>query len=390
MVFKALSTNDPIPLLILDVNGFCDLQCIMCPQGRDSNDPGYQRGRMDFELWKSIIDELCAGHGIRANAVLPFWNGEGMLNPQFAEMISYAADANRRNKGFNVFSLHTNFNSAGEDICSAIVDSEMFGPLTLSLDAITSETYNQIRQGGNFDRIMKNIDFLIEYRQKTGRQYPSLIFQFIVMKENIHEAEAFYNHWSGRLKDAGRDFKVAFDDTVHMDRDVIFFRRLNVDTNEDQVEAEKMHRDTMINLGFAKPMEAEGGRIIRSDEYRVEKRMHLLNHSVEPVRPPCVGLWQHFGVRWDGMCSACCMDFKTEQKLGNVAEEGLWNIWTGEKLKQFRLWHIAGEFHKIPVCAPCRNQPFHYLSDGEMASWLRDIERDDLIIPTLKRLGRIA
>lgn len=449
MGFKALRTADPIPLLILDTNGFCDLNCIMCPQswknpkspylepesdleekeskivpeeklskivpeeklsesaykekepkivlgekgpnfkGQSKTD-SYKRGQMDLAFYKSLIDEICSGNGLRANAILPFWNGEGILHPDFAEMIHYAAEKNRKNKGFNVFSLHTNFNSADEEISKAMINSQIFGPITLSLDAISASTYDKIRQGGNFHRLMNNIKFFLKYREEKGFKYPSLVFQFIVMEDNKHEAKEFYRHWSETLKKLGRDFKVGFDDNIHMDKDTIFFRRLNVDKNEDQLRSELMHREVLETLGLVKSSSDGAERIIRSDEYREEKKVHILTKKIKPTRAPCVGLWQHFGIRWDGQASACCIDFKAQMELGNAKEEGLWNIWTGARLRQFRLWHLMGKFHKIPVCAPCRNQPFHYYSDGEIGAWLRDENLDHMIVPVLKRLGRIA
>jgi len=388
MSFKALKTDDPIPILILDTIAFCELKCIMCPQSKPDNDPDYFRGIMDFELYKKIIKEITSGKQM-VNAILPFWNGEGPLHPNFKDMIKYAAKRNHINKGFNVFSLHTNFNSLNEELIKEMIDSQIFGPITISLDAITEKTYSQIRIGGDFNRVMENIHFFLDYRKEKGFEYPSLIFQFIVMPQNVHEAKIFHDYWKKTLDDLGVRYKIGFDDTLNMDCDTIFFRRLNVDTNIGQKKSEDLHTKVITELGLWKP--ETSSRAIISDEFRVEEDINLLTGDKKPVRRPCVGLWQHFGIRFDGETSACCIDFKAKQSLGNVYEQGLWNIWTGDKLKQYRIWHILGEFHKIPICAKCKNQPFHSISDDEIVEYLKNIDREDLIKPYLDRVtGKVT
>ncbi|MDD2716194.1 MAG: SPASM domain-containing protein [Candidatus Wallbacteria bacterium] len=381
MSFKATGRNSQIPLLILDTIAFCELSCIMCPQSKPDPDQEYRRGIMDFSLYKKIMDELTTGFQ-KVNAILPFWNGEGPLHPEFKKMVEYAAERNNRNKGFNVFSLHTNFNSLNQELLKTMIDSRIFGPITLSFDALTEETYRKIRIGGDFNRVMNNIHFFLQYRKLRGLQYPSLIFQFIVMPENSHEAVPFRDYWENVLKNLALPYKIGFDDTLHMDCDTIFFRRMNVDTDQDQKRAEDLHKSVLIELGLWKE---ETERAIQSDEFRVESQLNIFTGK-KAVRRPCVGLWQHFGVRYDGEASACCTDFKARQKLGNVKDSGIWAIWTGELLEQYRIWHILGEFHRIPVCAGCRNQAFHSISDEEITAYLKDIQRDDLITKYLERV----
>ena len=178
MSFKAIRPDDEIPLLILDTIAFCELKCIMCPQSKPDPDPDYFRGIMDFEMYKKIIDEITSGKQM-VNAILPFWNGEGPLHPRFREMIEYAASRNKIHKGFNVFSLHTNFNSLDEEMIKEIIDSQIFGPITLSLDAMSSETYSKIRIGGDFDRVMENIHFFLKYIEKTGMG-PFVIYRVLL------------------------------------------------------------------------------------------------------------------------------------------------------------------------------------------------------------------
>lgn len=55
----------------------------------------------------------------------------------------------------------------------------------ISIDAATAETYRQIRVNGNFERLLRNIEFLGEMRRANKLQY--LILALIVQKKNYRE-----------------------------------------------------------------------------------------------------------------------------------------------------------------------------------------------------------
>jgi len=59
--------------------------------------------------------------------------------------------------------------------------------LAISIDAATSATYAGIRRGGDFARVVANLEYLRDLREKTGKQGFVLKFNVVVMKQNIHE-----------------------------------------------------------------------------------------------------------------------------------------------------------------------------------------------------------
>ena len=67
---------------------------------------------------------------------------------------------------------------------------------SVSIDAATKGTYEKVRCGGNFDRLMKNMEFLSELR-KEGK-VDEVIVNMIVQKANYKEIPDFIR-WAKKL-----------------------------------------------------------------------------------------------------------------------------------------------------------------------------------------------
>jgi hypothetical protein len=84
-------------------------------------------------------------------------------------------------------------------------------------------------------------------------------------------------------------------------------------------------------------------------------------------------------VAWDGTATACCRDDQVKMPIGNVIEEGLENVWYGEKLKKYRIAHIIGDFKSVPKCSTCVNWVKYPISDEEIENWLKGVGEENLI-----------
>src|SRR5690606_29842543 len=63
--------------------------------------------------------------------------------------------------------------------------------MTCSLHGATQETYEMYQPGKNFDDAVAKIRQIIETRDRLGSATPQLQLNFVVMKQNEHEIEAF-------------------------------------------------------------------------------------------------------------------------------------------------------------------------------------------------------
>ncbi|MGM0606876.1 MAG: SPASM domain-containing protein [Candidatus Muiribacteriota bacterium] len=360
--------NEPIPVLILDLISYCNLNCIMCPQSKINRNEKF-RGVMDFGLYKKIIDELCTPPQ-KARVIIPFWNGEPALYPEFKKAVEYATEKKKMfPECWEVWSLHSNFTLIDEEVAETIIESDLFGPITVSIDSNSYETYRKIRRGGDFNKTVQNIKNFIKLRFSKKREFPSLILQFIIMDENFEEAGDFIDFWKTEFEKYGIDPPVIWDDSAGLEQDSIFLRRLIAEDNKKQSYYDELHKNVLIKEGLLKK-ETKGKKSFVSGEYSEEDKK-----DKNKRRQPCVGLWQHFGIRYDGETSACCRDFRANMSLGNVKETPFFDIWQGEKLKKLRMYHITDNFNLIKICKYCFGQPFGCMTENHLKSYLKSINR---------------
>jgi radical SAM protein with 4Fe4S-binding SPASM domain len=71
-------------------------------------------------------------------------------------------------------------------------------------------------------------------------------------------------------------------------------------------------------------------------------------------RPPCAGLWNTPIVHVNGDLTTCCLDTKLLNRLGNLREHTLGQLWNGETLHRWRVAQIRGDFAGSgPYCTAC-------------------------------------
>lgn len=59
--------------------------------------------------------------------------------------------------------------------------------IELSLDATTKETYEKLKVGANWERVMDDLKYLVAEKKRRGTPFPYLFVRFIVTSENVNE-----------------------------------------------------------------------------------------------------------------------------------------------------------------------------------------------------------
>lgn len=100
---------------------------------------------------------------------------------------------------------------------------------------------------------------------------------------------------------------------------------------------------------------------IIEDISRAKEGTHsLLNNHAGVGSPPndrgmgkrCAKPFRELSVRWDGNVAVCCNDFRGVYKCGNVATDGLDNVWNGPAMQAARkkLYHGMRDFGPCKGC----------------------------------------
>lgn len=85
----------------------------------------------------------------------------------------------------------TNATLLTADRAAELIDAGL-DVLTISLDGTTADSYEAIRRGADFEKVIKNINRFLELK---GSKPPFTIVQMIKMKENEHQVDEFCRTW---------------------------------------------------------------------------------------------------------------------------------------------------------------------------------------------------
>ncbi|MFC1590908.1 radical SAM/SPASM domain-containing protein [Thermodesulfobacteriota bacterium] len=280
----------PFPTdVLVEVTARCNLNCIMCPRDRLTR----EQKDMPWELWCRIVDEVARKSP--ETRIWPALMGEPLLlGDEIFRMIRYAKDA-------GVGGVHLNSNMAAfvPDMLDGLLDSGL-DELLVGIDAASAPTYEHIRGGGNYNRLVENILNVVDAKENRGCDRPRVTLQFIGMDENEHEQQAFIDFW----KQSGK--KVS----------------LKIKPRTGWADG--------VAPGSA-PVEAQS----------IERSM------------PCTWLLRQMTIFCNGEVPQCDGDWNGKTSFGNVRDDSIENIWL-QNLKEIRDRHFRHEFDYFP-CNVCED-----------------------------------
>lgn len=270
-------------MLNIEPTNECNLACVMCPR-RLSSTP---LGRMPLELYRRIIDGIASS--CRQLDWLTLHNdGEPLLHPDIGEMVRYAkATGVARYVHFN-----TNGLLLGRETALALVEAGL-DDLTVSVDAVTRETYAAVKGGGELETVVANTLGLMELKEEMGRRTPRVRAKIIEMEATRDEIVPFRRFWEGRV---------------------------------DEVQVQPLHNAAGFLPG--------GGGVT------VERRY------------PCSLLWYAMSVRWNGEVAPCCVDLSGENVMGDLRCQSVEEVFLG-RFQAYRLAMEEGRFGDLRPCATC-------------------------------------
>jgi len=159
---KVILSSKPRSLLV-KLSNFCNLRCIMCPQ--EKNDIKH----INKKIISLIIENL------QYTEKIIWQGGEPLIIPYFKDLL---VNTSRYQHIHQI--VITNFQEVNDEILDLLVKNNVH--LIISIDGAIKETYERIRKGGSFDKLIKNIE---KINNLTGKIF--LQINFVVMRENYSE-----------------------------------------------------------------------------------------------------------------------------------------------------------------------------------------------------------
>ena len=273
--------------LVLDTGNLCNLRCPLCPT--PTREKRIPKGQLTYENAKIIIDRFPA----LLHMNLSCW-GEPFLNKDIFRIIRYGAD-----KNIDVL-IETNLNRFDAANTRKLIESGL-STLQISLDGASHETYKRMRVGGQFDRVMANINLIRDLQTKLGVDRPRILWKMIVHRHNEHEIE--------KARQMAHE--------------------LGVDFTLNEVWVPDKLADQWVPVA-----EGAATRAHRDAETGVAEK--------------CFSLWQVAMVNFNGDVFPCCSEFTPKDALGNLLETDLKTIWNSPRYRAMRR-NNRGDIK----CGPC-------------------------------------
>jgi radical SAM protein with 4Fe4S-binding SPASM domain len=278
----------------------CNLRCPECPSGlRSFTRP---TGMLQKDFFSQTIDQLYK----ELFYLVFYFQGEPYLNPQFLDMVKYAADK----KIYTATS--TNAHYLNDANAKRTIQSGL-DRLIISIDGTTQETYQQYRIGGQLNKVLDGAKNMVKWKREMKSKTPFIIFQFLVVKHNEHQVE---------------DVKKL---AAEIGADDVWFKTAQVYDYENDP-------NKLI------PTNDKYSRYRKNKNNSVEVKNTLENH--------CWRLWHAPVITWDGLVVPCCFDKDAQHQLGDLKGKPFKEIWQNEEYKLFRK-KIMQSRKNIDICANC-------------------------------------
>ncbi|RYD92124.1 MAG: radical SAM protein, partial [Sphingobacteriales bacterium] len=278
----------------------CNLRCPECPSGlRAFTRP---TGMLKKDFFSETIDALAPD----LSYLVFYFQGEPFLNPDFLEMVKYAA-------GKKIYTAtSTNAHYLKDDVARRTVESGL-DRLIISIDGTTQETYQQYRVGGRLDKVLEGARNIVKWKKELKSQTPFIIFQFLVVRHNEHQVDEV----RALAKEIGVD-------------DVWLKTAQVYDYENDPNE--------LI------PQNGKWSRYRRNTDGKMVFKGNNANH--------CWRLWHDPVITWDGAVVPCCFDKDAQHRLGHLRQQSFADIWRSGEYQRFRT-EVLQSRKNIDICANC-------------------------------------
>ncbi len=174
------------PLLVdIKLSSVCNLHCPMCYTITDEFKKRVNSTRMDWELFKKIIDEIDG----KVPAIRLSLRGEATLHTKFIEAIKYAKD-----HGIKEVSTLTHGGNLTLPYFQKMVEAGIDW-ITISADG-TGETYERVRKPLKFNELLDKLKAIKQYKEEHKLKRPVIKVQGIWPAIAESGADVYYNTFS--------------------------------------------------------------------------------------------------------------------------------------------------------------------------------------------------
>jgi MoaA/NifB/PqqE/SkfB family radical SAM enzyme len=309
----------------IEVTTACNLKCVIC----------------EHTYWKEKAQNMTYGQFLQIMKQFPTLHwvcmtgiGSSFLNKDYMKMLEYLKKVKK-----SYVEFFDSFYMFDEELSYKCVELGI-DKIWVSIDSPKKETYEKIRVGASFDKVVYNIKKLIEAKKRLKSPIPELWFHFIINKYNVKELFDFV------------DFVSEFDKMERgLSKSVLYFTNL---LKFDEVN------EIFVTIDNNKVKEIE-------NYCRKRKVLYVFNQNIICNKPMsyCTKWTQPF-ILVTGHIQPCCAineanarQYQIKHSFMNVFEDDFRKFWKSDKMKMFLKNLKSNKMNEI-----CRYCPIYKHPDG--------------------------
>ncbi len=293
--------------VLLDTTNGCNLKCAFCTR---QNDKVLHMTTEDLDIILGKIHKH-----IGAMQLSCAW--EYSIAKNAAEIIRTMGKYN-----IPTTTIYTNGNILTDDIAEALIDSRL-NDFVVSIGEMKKETYEKLRKGGKFERVVSNIRKLDSLKKERNSQLPRICTNLTVVNSNIGELVEFVD----LVRNLGVERIIG--------RHLILNKGLDMD---NEIVKDKARANGIIATAEKKAL---GYGMSFSIPRFVTQR----------TSKACRAPWNQIYLSSNGDVSVCPRIHRYT-KIGNLLTESFKSIITGHAMSDLRRQFKDCRFDN-PVCSVC-------------------------------------
>lgn len=283
--------------LMVEITNACNLRCVMCYNRKMKR----KRGFMRMTTYKQVLQNA---KEIGIEMVGLYTTGESFLHPKIFDFIKLANEM-----GFKYVYITTNGLPLNKEKIKKIFESGL-DSIKFSIDAASKRTYEKLKPGGNFARLLSNIKMVRKMRDKRGSKL-KIYASFVLTNKNYHELRKFKKLWENLIDEI----------------------LITIIGNQSNLQTKEFNK--LVPKKLAKKI------VAYLSQYGKGKKKY------------CNLLWNRIIVTYDGKFTICPEDFEAELVYGDIHKESMKTAWNNRKMKSFRKMFKTGDFNLSPRCKTC-------------------------------------
>jgi radical SAM protein with 4Fe4S-binding SPASM domain len=285
---REIVTDFPLYIQI-EHSGKCNLHCPMCLQGVESLRKDYSHGfsPLSIETYNKVLAEA---KRYDCPSISFHNNDEPLLIRDLETRIKLAKEA-----GFFDIIVVTNATLLTRERTRKLLKSGVT-KMNFSVDGWNEESYEQVRRGGDFNTVLRNVEYFLEEKRRANLRLPITRATCVLNKFTYKDIDKFREFWGRRV-------------------DMVEFQ--NFQAIRGYTESLKPD-GALVNKGFV-----------------------------------CNAPWQQVVIRANGDVLPCCSFYGVELVVGNIKNSSIYEIWHSNEMKRIRGELSNNNFSFSPLCKTC-------------------------------------